>query len=65
VIETSCLNCGSPIEIDMREGVRYFFGYDTGYYSEAGEDRDPHEVVGYYCKTCGENLRERAKGVGR
>lgn len=65
MIRTSCLSCGSRLEIDnIHEGEGYFFGYDTDYYGDYIEARDSHEVIGYYCKVCGDNLRGRAEAMG-
>ena len=61
--ELSCLNCGVVFEFNKMEGDGYFFGYDTDYYGDSIEERDPHQVIGHYCKPCGENLRNRAEGL--
>ena len=66
MIKTKCLDCGNDLTIDsVKEGEGYFFGYDTDYYGcGIGEERDPHEIVGYYCKECGEKLRRKAEAIG-
>ena len=66
MIKTNCVGCGCSLKIDNIGGNSYyFFGYDTMYYGDSFMDeRDPHEVVGYYCKVCGEGLRERAEAIG-
>ena len=64
--KTRCLQCGCAIEIDnVREGEGYFFGYDTAYYGDSFEDeRDPHQVIGHYCKRCGSFLKAEAEKIG-
>ena len=65
MIISRCMGCGCVLEIDLaREGEGYFLGYDSDYYGDAGEQRDPHEVVGYYCQACGEKLRAKAEAIG-
>lgn len=66
MIRTNCLDCGSPIEIDnIQEGEGYFFGYDTDYYGLGFDDeKDPHNIIGYYCKKCGLRLRCKAEKIG-
>lgn len=66
MIKTKCLGCGNDLIIGNRgQGVGYFFGYDTDYYGDTFEDeKDPHEVVGYYCKECGQRMRDKAETIG-
>ena len=66
VIMTRCLQCGEELVIDVvREGEGYFFGYDTDFYGTGIDDqRDPHEIVGYFCKRCGSQLRGVARRYG-
>ena len=65
MIKTKCLGCGCALEINLaREGEGYFFGYDTDYYGDSFDDmRDPHHIIGHYCKKCGEKLEVEAKGI--
>ena len=62
-IKAKCLLCGCEFFIDyVDEGMGYFLGYDTDFYGDTIDDqRDPHEVVGYYCKRCGSYLRAQAE----
>ena len=63
MLQTECLLCGQKLKIDyIQEGDGYFFGYDTNYYGMGMDDiKDPHEVIGYYCKRCGDKLRDKVK----
>jgi hypothetical protein len=67
VITTRCLQCGEELAIDvLREGEGYFFGYDTDFYGAGIDDqRDPHEIVGYFCRRCGSQLRDVAGLYGK
>ena len=64
MLKTNCLNCGLGILIDFREGEGYFFGFDTYYFGDAGEEKDPHEIIGYCCKKCGDELRAKSDAIG-
>jgi hypothetical protein len=65
-IKSKCLQCGIGLIIDItREGEGYFFGFDTDYYGCGLDDmKDPHEVIGYYCKKCGDELRNKSELIG-
>ena len=65
MLQTKCLQCGQKLIIDnIREGEGYFFGYDTDYYGLGwGDIKDPHEVIGYYCKECGDKLKVKADAI--
>ena len=65
MLKTKCLGCGCDLSVNSaREGDGYFFGYDTDYYGQPDETKDPHEIVGYYCQQCGANLRTKAEAIG-
>lgn len=49
---------------NIREGDGYFLGFDTCYYGDSNEEKDPHEVIGYYCKECGDKLRSESEIIG-
>ena len=66
MIKTECLQCGKTLLVNsIHEGDGYFFGYDTDYYGDTVDDqRDPHQVIGYYCKRCGSFLKAEAEKIG-
>lgn len=58
--KTTCLICEHDMLVDSKDlpGDGYFFGYDTDYYGDYSTDfKDPHEVIGHICKSCGDKLR--------
>ena len=66
MIKAKCLQCGTKLRINAAGGGEgYFFGYDTDHYGLGLDDqRDPHEVIGYYCRECGDALRAKAEQIG-
>lgn len=64
MIKTKCLECGIEFIFNQIQGLYYFLGYDDDDYGESDEYRDPHEIVGYYCKKCGDKLRKKGKKIG-
>ena len=63
MLKTKCLDCGKRLKIDMFR-VGYFLGFDTEYYGDCNEPKDPHSIIGYYCSDCGSKLREKAVAIG-
>ena len=66
MLESKCLRCGRKMTIDnIRHGDGYFMGYDTEYYGDSIEnEKDPHEIVGWYCQKCGDKIRDKANIIG-
>ena len=48
----------------MNMNVGNYSMYSYFYYGDSFDDmRDPHHIIGHYCKGCGEKLEIKAKGI--